>query len=99
MVDLAYLLENGKYVQKNINHAYDLLLKAAEKKNPRGLNNLGTMYFHNTAPSSKKVSNEQKAFECFKEATDQGYAKAFVSLGICYDKGKGVLKDSQKALE
>lgn len=45
------------------------------------------------------MNNEQKAFDCFKEATEQGYTKAFVSLGICYDKGKGVLKDPQKALE
>ena len=63
------------------------------------MNNLGTMYFNNLAPSGKKANNEQKAFECFKEAKEQGYAKAFVSLGICYDKGKGTLRDAKLAME
>ena len=81
MTDLAYFLENGKYVQKDINEAHKLVKRAADFYYPRALNNLGSMYFKGLI-SDKGRPNDQKAFEYFKLAADQGYPKAFTNLGI-----------------
>jgi len=98
LTDLAFLLENGKYMQKDINEAQRLLKRAAELYYPRGLNNLGSMYYKGLITDEGRP-NEQKAFQYFKLAADQGYPKAFTNLGICYEKGKAVPKDLLKALE
>ena len=80
LTDLAFLLENGKYMQKDINEAQRLLKRAAELYYPRGLNNLGSMYYKGLITDEGRP-NEQKAFQYFKLAADQGYPKAFTNLG------------------
>lgn len=97
---MAYLLEKGKIVQQNLGYAHDLLVKIAEKKNPRAMNNLGVLYFTRTDFFVKKLGErnlDKKAFELFKEASEQGYFKAYTNLGICYEKGRGAPKDMEKA--
>jgi TPR repeat protein len=110
LTDLAYLLENGKYVNKDVREAYKLLKIAADRHFPRALNNLGIMLFNNLI-QDKEGANDRKAFEYFQRAADQGYAKAFTNLGkfttilmlkllgICYEKGRGISKSMLKALE
>lgn len=98
LTDLAYFLENGKYVQRDINEAHKLVKRAADFYYPRALNNLGSMYFKGLI-SDKGRPNDQKAFEYFKLAADQGYPKAFTNLGICYEKGIAVPKNLLRAQE
>ena len=71
------------------NDAYQLfiLLKRKGKKAAiLGLNGLGYMY----ANGVHIPINEKRAFQCFKDAADKGWATAIFNLGICYEKGIGV---------
>ncbi|XP_042349901.1 death ligand signal enhancer isoform X2 [Plectropomus leopardus] len=47
---------------------------------------------------SAKSGNYEEAFTCFAAAAKQGYSKAQFNLGVCYEKGRGVNKDKEKAL-
>lgn len=43
--------------------------------------------------------DESKAVEWWSKASDQGYAAAQCDLGWAYDNGRGVPKDSVRAVE
>uniref|UniRef100_A0A1A8DQK8 KIAA0141 n=1 Tax=Nothobranchius kadleci TaxID=1051664 RepID=A0A1A8DQK8_NOTKA len=45
-----------------------------------------------------KSENYEEAFTCFLAAAQQGYSKAQFNTGVCYEKGRGVRKDRDKAL-
>ncbi|CAJ1058503.1 death ligand signal enhancer isoform X2 [Xyrichtys novacula] len=45
-----------------------------------------------------KSENYEEAFICFVAAAQQGYSKAQFNTGVCYEKGRGVSKDKEKAL-
>lgn len=45
-----------------------------------------------------KNKNYEEAYICFKAAAQQGYSKAQFNTGVCYEKGRGVRKDKEKAL-
>lgn len=47
---------------------------------------------------SAKSENYEEAFTCFLAAAQQGYSKAQFNTGVCYEKGRGVSKDKEKAL-
>ncbi|KAM9357474.1 death ligand signal enhancer isoform 2-T2 [Symphorus nematophorus] len=47
---------------------------------------------------SVKSGNYKEAFICFVAAAEQGYSKAQFNVGVCYEKGRGVSKDKEKAL-
>ncbi|XP_022607340.1 death ligand signal enhancer isoform X3 [Seriola dumerili] len=47
---------------------------------------------------SVKSENYEQAFTCFQAAAEQGYNKAQFNVGVCYEKGRGVSKDREKAL-
>lgn len=47
---------------------------------------------------SCKSGNYEDAFLCFAAAAKQGYNKAQFNAGVCYEKGRGVQKDKEKAL-
>ncbi|KAG8004047.1 Death ligand signal enhancer [Nibea albiflora] len=47
---------------------------------------------------SAKSENYEEAFTCFIAAAQQGYSKAQFNVGVCYEKGRGVRKDKDKAL-
>ncbi|CAK6956603.1 death ligand signal enhancer [Scomber scombrus] len=47
---------------------------------------------------SAKTENYEDAFTCFLAAAQQGYCKAQFNTGVCYEKGRGVRKDMEKAL-
>ncbi|XP_047441811.1 death ligand signal enhancer isoform X2 [Mugil cephalus] len=45
-----------------------------------------------------KREKYEEAFPCFLAAAKQGYSKAQFNTGVCYEKGRGVNKDVEKAL-
>ncbi|XP_060904216.1 death ligand signal enhancer isoform X4 [Labrus mixtus] len=47
---------------------------------------------------SAKSENYEQAFICFVAAAQQGYNKAQFNTGVCYEKGRGVTEDKEKAL-
>ncbi|XP_071314105.1 death ligand signal enhancer isoform X2 [Trachinotus anak] len=47
---------------------------------------------------SAKSESYEEAFTCFLAAAQQGYNKAQFNVGVCYEKGRGVSKDKEKAL-
>ncbi|XP_062250096.1 death ligand signal enhancer [Platichthys flesus] len=47
---------------------------------------------------SAKSENYDQAFTCFLAAAEQGYNKAQFNVAVCYEKGRGVSKDKEKAL-
>ncbi|XP_054453673.1 death ligand signal enhancer [Anoplopoma fimbria] len=47
---------------------------------------------------STKSEHYEQAFTCFLAAAQQGYSKAQFNTGVCYEKGRGVFKDKDKAL-
>lgn len=47
---------------------------------------------------SAKSENYEEAFTCFLAAAQQGYSKAQFNTGVCYEKGRGVRKNREKAL-
>ncbi|KAM4554880.1 death ligand signal enhancer isoform 2-T2 [Odontesthes bonariensis] len=47
---------------------------------------------------SAKSENYEEAFTCFLVAAQHGYNKAQFNVGVCYEKGRGVGKDKEKAL-
>jgi len=47
---------------------------------------------------SAKSEKYEEAFTCFLAAAQQGYCKAQFNTGVCYEKGRGVSKDREKAL-
>ncbi|XP_032384503.1 death ligand signal enhancer isoform X2 [Etheostoma spectabile] len=47
---------------------------------------------------SSKSEKHEEAFTCFVAAAQQGYGKAQFNTGVCYEKGRGVSKNKEKAL-
>nr|XP_040028467.1 death ligand signal enhancer isoform X1 [Gasterosteus aculeatus aculeatus] len=47
---------------------------------------------------STNSENYKEAFTCFLAAAQQGYSKAQFNTGVCYEKGRGVVQDRDKAL-
>lgn len=45
-----------------------------------------------------KSENYEEAFTCFLAAAQQGYGKAQFNTGVCYEKGRGVGEDKEKAM-
>ncbi|XP_061755877.1 death ligand signal enhancer [Nerophis ophidion] len=44
-----------------------------------------------------KSESYEEAFVCFVAAAQQGYSKAEFNTGVCYEMGRGVSKDKEKA--
>ena len=45
------------------------------------------------------AKDEQKAFELYKKAAEQGHVDACYKLAVCYEVGIGTVKDKMKAAE
>uniref|UniRef100_A0A8C7CXC5 DAP3-binding cell death enhancer 1-like n=1 Tax=Oncorhynchus kisutch TaxID=8019 RepID=A0A8C7CXC5_ONCKI len=48
---------------------------------------------------SAQTGDYEAAFSCFLASARQGYSKAQFNTGVCYEKGRGVCKDKEKALD
>ena len=93
---LAYLLSNENLLEPNYERAAHYYQLLAEKKNHSAMNNLAILY-----ESGKGVEkNSKKAFELYKEATENGGRTiAFSNLASCYFYGTGTEVDYKKALD
>ncbi|XP_077589758.1 death ligand signal enhancer [Stigmatopora nigra] len=65
------------------------LQKVAESSVPVILNIIGL--------EKATSGNNEEAFTCFLAAAQHGYSKALFNTGVCYEKGRGVSKDKEKA--
>ncbi|XP_068181627.1 death ligand signal enhancer isoform X2 [Antennarius striatus] len=50
------------------------------------------------ALENARSENYDEAFPYFVAAAQQGYSKAQFNVGVCYEKGRGVRKDTEKAI-
>ncbi|KAG7465362.1 hypothetical protein MATL_G00175630 [Megalops atlanticus] len=48
---------------------------------------------------SARSGDNDTAFTCFLASAQHGYCKAQFNVGVCYEKGRGVGRDKQKAAE
>ncbi len=92
----AYMLSDETILPVNYEKAVKYYQILADKKNARAMNNLAVLYENGYGVEK----NLHKAFELFKEATENGgNSLEFSNLGNCYFYGRGTEKDYQKALE
>ena len=52
---------------------------------------LGDCYSHGTGVTK----DLEQAFECYREAAEQGLAQAQYNIGLCYKNGNGVEKNPE----
>ncbi|XP_051936814.1 death ligand signal enhancer [Hippocampus zosterae] len=75
--------------EERLAEAAQNLEKVADSTVPMILNIIGIQ--------RAKNGNDEEAFTCFLAAAQQGYSKALFNTGVCYEKGRGVHKDKEKA--
>ncbi|XP_019901572.1 death ligand signal enhancer isoform X2 [Esox lucius] len=75
--------------QHDLEGAAKNLQQVAESSVPVVLNIIGL--------ESAKAGDFKAAFLCFLASARQGYCKAQFNTGVCYDKGRGVHPDREKA--
>jgi len=67
------------------------LLEKAKNGDPEAQYEVGDEY--------AEEKNYKKAFEWYKKAAEQGYARAQYNFGVMYEQGPGTLKDYKKAVK
>ncbi|XP_045062052.1 DAP3-binding cell death enhancer 1-like isoform X1 [Coregonus clupeaformis] len=67
------------------------LQQVADSSGPVVLNIIGL--------ESAQTGDYEAAFSCFLASARRGYCKAQFNTGVCYEKGRGVCKDKEKALD
>ncbi len=96
---LAVMEYRGEFSGKpRYDKAYEYFLEAAKNNHPSSYWMLGNMIINNIIGNSKD-KDYKKAIEYFLKAKSLGNIAAINSLGICYQKGLGVNKNTSKALE
>lgn len=93
LLGVCYLLGRGG--KKDLECAFELLSLSAQHDNKVAIHHLAHMYY--TGEYVEK--NYVKAFEYFHKSASLGYSDAMVMEGTCYDLGRGVSVDKQKALQ
>lgn len=66
----------------------DAMRAKAEQEDAEAQFQLGTYYFSD---------DDEKAFEWFRKAAEQGHADAHYNLYVCYGNGRGVANNFEKA--
>ena len=87
--------EKGEGVEKDLEKAAQLYLKAAEMGLDSAQNMIGNCY----DDAVGIFQDKEKAVFWYHKAAEQGYAPAQANLAICYSLGKGVPVDEKIALE
>ena len=95
LVKYAYYLENGIYVEKDYQMAYEYYLLACQKQNREGFYHLGRWFFYGIGQKEDK----HKAMQYYQQASHYHYSKASFMLGYMYHYGDGISKDLEKAKE
>ncbi len=78
------------YSAQNYKEALPLCLEFAQKGEATYEFRTGYCYY--------RIEDYVKSVYWYTKAAEQGYAKAQYNLGVCYENGRGVAKDIQKAI-
>lgn len=92
---LGVLYTKGFGTGKDMDRAFELFKKAAEKGDINAQYNLGRLY--KTGAPNQKIDFD-KAITWFKRAAANGHQRATYSLGYLHYKGLGVPQDYKKAV-
>lgn len=99
LTDLGYIYhhgvkdeENNSLIEPNIEWAKEIYKKGVKEKFPRALNNMAILLLN------EKKTNCEEAIKYFENAMNLGYIKAGFNLGLCYEQGKGVALNTEKAI-
>lgn len=87
---------NDAYEKGNIDHAFELCLKAAEMGVSRSQRIVAEIYASGKGSIAK---DEVKASEWYIKAAEQGNRIALNRMGVRYENGRGVAKDAKKAVD
>ncbi|KAM4676965.1 death ligand signal enhancer isoform 2-T2 [Discoglossus pictus] len=79
-------------LEESLQLAASRLLDVTESSVPVVLNIFGIV-------SARDNADYRTAFRCFQESAESGYSKAQYNTGVCYEQGRGVAKDMEKAAE
>ena len=90
--ETVLLIESGEV---DLEHGIALLRKNAAEGHSLSWVYLGQIYSNKTGD----VYNPALAFDCYKEAAEQGYGEGFYNLGLAYCKGFGCDRDDEAAVE
>lgn len=91
LLGVAYM--TGVRYPKDDSLALKWFLKAAGKKEPNALNNLGLFYFHGRGTKP----DYPEALKCFRAASAEGNSSAQFNLALMYHHGFGVPADIEEA--
>ena len=91
---LAEIYESGEGVEADVGRATELYRSAAADDHPVALRRLAELLFSDDATVDKK-----EALAFCRRAVNAGDVEAIVDLGLAYEKGWGVEKDTKKASE
>jgi TPR repeat protein len=80
----------GKGTTVDVSKALELLQEAAAMHEPRAMDLLGTHF--------RRAKDYQKARAYFEEATQLGFIRSTVNLGVLYLQGEGVTQNYQTAV-
>ncbi len=93
--DLRITFELGRALDKAGDAEAALLYRiVAEAGDPRGMNNLGSVYERGDVIAK----NDAEAVRWYRKAADAGYAPGMSNLGFMYERGLGVAKDEAEAV-
>ena len=90
--EYAKCLKEGTGVTKNEEESKKLFELAAAQKYAPALVDIGKGH------RSRNPAENEKAFECFRQAAEQNLAEGQYELGACYASGIGVAKDLTNAV-
>ncbi len=83
-----------KSTEKVSNDSITVIRQQADNGNPSAQNTLGLWYYN-----GENVSKDyQLAFRWWQKAAEQHHISAIGNLGLCYQYGRGTVKDSLKAI-
>lgn len=96
--NLGYMYEKGFYFKKDSKTALKYYIKSAKLGNGTAANNAGLIYYHGRHNPNRKP-DYKKAIVYFQLAFEKNNFKSCSYLGDIYSIGKGVKRDSSKAIK
>lgn len=96
---LGFNMQQNYEIQKNAKKMMEYYKQGAALDDVYCTYNLGAIYFSRTNQEFSRVitKDNKKAFNYFLQASEKGHPSAQHNLAVCYLKGLGVDKDSEKA--
>ena len=98
LVNLGYMHEMGYYFKKDLKKALKYYEQGSNMGSAVGSNNAGIFHYYGKADPNKKP-NYKKALKYFLLAFERKNYKSCRYLGDIYSLGKGVAKNSSKAIQ